>query len=427
MHVDELYALFQKHPSVSTDTRNIKDGDLFFALRGANFDGNQFIAEAFSKGARYCIVDTPSTLYPDKTVVVSDVLATLQALAHTHRKKLSIPIIAITGSSGKTTTKELVASVLSKKYKCYATVGNLNNHIGIPLTLLRIPLSAEIAVIEMGASHQKEIEGYCRFVEPTHGIITNCGKAHLAGFGGEEGIRKGKGELFDYLRKNKGRAFVCTDYAYFINMVQGLDIMTYGQNKTATIHGVLVQSQPYLNALVQIAHEEVLIKTQLIGDYNLPNILAAVTVGAYFKVACQDIRLQIESYHPQNNRSQMIDWGNNKIILDYYNANPESMRLAILNFAQLQYAKKILLIGSMVELGADSLKEHQAIVDLINQYQWEQVLLVGDQFEHTKHPYYFVKDSTLARDWFMKQNFENCVFLLKGSRYYKMEKVIERV
>jgi len=356
---------------------------------------------------------------------VDDVLTALQELAKFHRQQFSIPFIAITGSNGKTTTKELVHAVLSRKYKTATTEGNLNNHIGIPLTILKIKADAELAVIEMGANHQGEIAGYCTYALPDYGIITNCGKAHLEGFGGVEGVRKGKGELYDWLREHDGTAFVMWDYDYLRDMSQGLShIITYGTTD-ASIEGHTIKSEPFLEVSITNGASTGIIHSQLVGDYNLPNILLAVTIGKHFGVPDADIRNAIETYQPSNSRSQLIKAGSNQIILDAYNANPSSMKLAIENFARLAAPQKVLMLGAMAELGAESLAEHRLIIELIGKYKWKEVVLVGGDFLNLQHPWISFPDSTAAKQWYLDQHFEQTHLLVKGSRSMKMEKILE--
>lgn len=425
MSIAELYRLYLEHPIVETDTRSLKPGCLFFALKGENFNGNAFAQQALDSGAAYAIIDEVAYAIEGKTILVTDVLTTLQALAGYHRDQLNIPVIGITGSNGKTTSKELVHAVLATTYRTATTVGNLNNHIGIPLTLLRIPLDAEIAVVEMGANHQQEIAGYCSYARPTHGIITNCGKAHLEGFGGVEGVRKGKGELYDHLRKADGAVFVMWDYDYLRQMCTGIPhVIKYGTAE-ADIEGTIRQAQPFLEVEMTKGALTGHLRTQLVGDYNLPNVLMAVAVGNYFQVAPEKIRPAIESYTPSNSRSQLINQGTNHLILDAYNANPSSMRLAIENLIRLEAENKILMLGAMAELGEDSLDEHQQILNLIQQHPWKEVVLVGGDFLKLEHPYRNFADSRVARDWFQAQNFDHCHILIKGSRSQKMEKIIQ--
>ncbi|GAB2835545.1 UDP-N-acetylmuramoyl-tripeptide--D-alanyl-D-alanine ligase [Ferruginibacter profundus] len=432
MQIENLYSIFLQHPSVQTDTRKLKQGDLYFALKGPNFNGNIFAQKALDTGAAYAIVDEDTGLDDDRIIKVADVLTTMQLLAKHHRQQFNtmpggrqVPFIAVTGSNGKTTTKELLHEVLSTTYKTYTTEGNLNNHIGIPLTILKIKADAAIALIEMGANHQKEIESYCTFTLPTHGLITNCGKAHLEGFGGEEGVRKGKGELFDYLRANNGTAFIMNDYVYLQEMSKGIaTVKTYGTT-AAEITGVVKNSTGFLEVAITGGAAIDTIKTQLVGEYNLPNVLAAVAVGKYFNVTDDNIKSALEHYTPSNSRSQLIEKDTNKIILDAYNANPTSMKAAIENFAKMEGNEKVLLLGGMMELGSESLAEHQSIINVIDNYKWKAVVLVGGDYHKLKHSYTNFENSLQAKEWFNQQHFNHTQFLIKGSRSMQMEKVIE--
>ena len=425
MNIQELYNIFLQHPFISTDTRKIKEDSIFFALKGENFNGNLFALEALEKGAAYAIIDESISNNNNRIIVVDNVLHTLQQLAKFHREQLNIPFIAITGSNGKTTTKELVSTVLASHYTTYTTQGNLNNHIGVPLTLLSIKKDAEMAVIEMGANHQKEIESYCSYTLPNYGIITNCGKAHLEGFGGEEGIRKGKGELYDFIRKNKGTIFLFDDYSYLHEMSKNVpNIIKYG-TKNGIVTGKVTSSNPYLTIVTQIDNETIEIKTQLVGSYNLPNILCAVATGIYFKVPLQKIKIAIENYTPSNSRSQLIQQGSNHFILDAYNANPSSMKAAIENFVALQANDKVVMLGAMMELGKDSIAEHQNIVNMLEQYQWKNVVLTGGNFAHVQHHYIYFDTALEAAQWLQNNNFKNTYFLVKGSRSIQMEKVLQ--
>ncbi|MEO6732646.1 MAG: UDP-N-acetylmuramoyl-tripeptide--D-alanyl-D-alanine ligase [Ferruginibacter sp.] len=424
MQIQELYLIFLQHPSIQTDTRKLKPGDLFFALKGPNFNGNQFAKQALDAGAAYAIIDEQLSFTDSRLISTTDSLQLLQDLAKYHRAQFKIPFIAITGSNGKTTTKELVNEVLAGAYKTYTTQGNLNNHIGVPLTILSVKEDAEIAVIEMGANHQKEIEGYCQYTKPTHGIITNCGKAHLEGFGGIEGVKKGKGELFDYLRSNGGTAFIMNDYDYLKEMSKGIaSIKTYG-TVDAGITGVANKTSEFLEVEMTGGTAIKKIKTHLAGDYNLSNVLVAVAVGKYFNVPEETIKNTLENYIPSNSRSQLIVKGSNKIILDAYNANPTSMKAAIENFSNMEGTDKVLLLGGMMELGEESIAEHAGIVSLIDQNKWNAVVLVGGDFDKVKHNYIFFPDSTEAKAWLVQQHFENTKLLVKGSRSMQMEKVL---
>lgn len=425
MQLDELYSLYLQHPSIQTDTRKLQKGDLFFALKGPHFNGNLFAKQALDLGAAYVIADEAQGPGDQRIIITDDVLTTLQQLAGYHRRRFNIPFIAITGSNGKTTTKELVHAVLSSTYKTYTTKGNLNNHIGIPLTILGIKPDAEMAVIEMGANHLGEIEGYCRYTQPTHGIITNCGKAHLEGFGSIEGVRKAKGELYDYLKAHNGTAFVMSDYDYLNAMSSGIPrIFTYGTSG-ATVTGTVYQSHPFLEAAIKNGNGSLIIRSSLVGDYNLPNMLSAVAVGRYFNISDDVIKTAIEAYQPSNSRSQLVKRGSNTIISDAYNANPSSMKAAIENFAAMPDNNKIPVLGAMAELGKESVKEHEMLIELLDNYPWKEVILVGGDFEHTNHAYRFFKTAGEAKEWLQQHPVTNSICLVKGSRSMQMDMIAD--
>jgi UDP-N-acetylmuramoyl-tripeptide--D-alanyl-D-alanine ligase len=424
MTTQELYKIYLQYPSVQTDTRKLQKGDLFFALKGPNFNANEFAAKAIESGAAYAVIDDEQYSIEGKTVFVQDVLTSLQQLAKYHRLQFNIPFIAITGSNGKTTTKELIHAVLSSTFKTYTTEGNLNNHIGVPLTILRIKQDAQVAVIEMGANHLREIASYCEIALPTHGLITNCGKAHLEGFGGEEGVRKGKGELYDFLRPHEGTAFIMWDYLYLREMSMGIShLFTYGTDN-ADIVGNISGAEQYLEVEFKRGFKGT-VHTHLVGDYNLPNVLAAVAVGKYFNVDEEKIKASIENYSPTNSRSQLIQKKSNKIILDAYNANPSSMKAAIENFSKTEGSEKILALGAMAELGADSLKEHCSIIKEIDKHQWKDVILVGGDFMKVDHTYRRFNSATEAGEWLGNIKPKNAFFLIKGSRSIQMEKLLD--
>ena len=425
--IEALYSIYTKHPSVVTDTRKLKLGDLYFALKGPNFNGNVFALQALEQGAAYAIVDEEipnSSAFQDSILFVDDVLTTLQALAKYHRQQFNIPFIAITGSNGKTTTKELVYAVLASHFKTYTTQGNLNNHIGVPLTLLSIPKDADIAVIEMGANHLHEIESYCSYTLPTHGMITNCGKAHLEGFGSEAGVKKGKGELFDFLSAHNGTAFVMEDYDYLQTMSNKIpNVIGYGQHN-GQIQGEAIDHNGMLTVKINKGIDIDQIQTNLVGNYNLPNVLAAVAIGQEFKVPNDKIKSAIENYIPTNSRSQLLTWNNNEVILDAYNANPSSMKLAVENFAKINKENKIVCLGGMRELGADTLMEHQLLIDQLNQTNWENVLLVGSEFKPCVHNYLYFDTVQEAKAWLHAQTLKGYTLLIKGSRGIQMEQLI---
>jgi UDP-N-acetylmuramoyl-tripeptide--D-alanyl-D-alanine ligase len=421
MNIVELYEIYKQYPSIQTDTRKLKKGDIFFALRGPNFNANAFAVAALESGAEYAVIDDSDYNTHAKMILVNDVLATLQELALYHRNQFNIPFIAITGSNGKTTTKELIHAVLSTSCKTYTTEGNLNNHIGVPLTILKIKNDAEMAVIEMGANHRGEIASYCQYARPTHGLITNVGKAHLEGFGGYEGVKKGKGELFDFIRESDGTAFVMWDYDYLREMSEGIKhIVTYGSSDAQT-QGRIIESEPFLSLEIN----KVKINTQLVGAYNFPNVLAAAAIGAYFKIPIEKIKHALESYAPSNSRSQLIEKESNRIILDAYNANPSSMRAAIENFEKINAPNKILILGAMAELGEESMYEHEQIIKLLDRFKWSDVVLVGGDFLKIKSRYKTFDNSLNAKEWYNSQKFENAYLLVKGSRSMQMERVLE--
>jgi UDP-N-acetylmuramoyl-tripeptide--D-alanyl-D-alanine ligase len=432
--IEKLYSVFLKHPSVCTDTREIKPGSMFFALKGGNFNGNQFAEKALNEGCSYAVVDEPQYKKDDRYLLVTDVLISLQQLSNYHRRKLTIPVIGITGSNGKTTTKELINAVLSRKYNVLATKGNLNNHIGVPLTLLLITNSHEMAIIEMGANHQGEIELLCSIAEPDFGIITNIGKAHLEGFGGLEGVKKGKSELYKYIREKKGKVFVHGDDETLIELASNNDKITYGTKKLYDIVGALKSSSSQFISFqwstrytaANLKNSEV-IDTQLVGVYNYYNLLCAACVGNYFKVEDSMINQALREYTPSNNRSQLLKTKSNTLILDYYNANPSSMSLAIENFASLDSSHKMVILGDMLELGEEGMKEHKAILDLLHQKNLSNVILTGPLFAEA------AKDSTAkifltseaVVEYLRKQPVNDYTVLIKGSRGIKLEKVVD--
>ena len=436
MDISAIYDIYLQYPSVVTDTRKLQANDFFFALKGPNFNANTFAFKALEAGAAYCVVDEPlstiATYYEGldqpqkeaallKMIVVDDVLTTLQALAGHHRSTFDIPFIAITGSNGKTTTKELVYAVLASHFKTYTTQGNLNNHIGVPLTILSIKKDAQMAVIEMGANHQKEIEGYCVYTKPTHGIISNCGKAHLEGFGGEEGVKKGKGELYNFLRGHHGTAFVYKGYDYLVEMSAGI------QNIVPYVNGTIQSSEPFLTVAASIDNTNTTIHSQLVCSYNLPNILCALTIGKFFDVPTHKMVEALQNYAPSNSRSQLITRDTNTIILDAYNANPSSMKVAIENFAKLAGNHKVMLLGGMMELGEHAAAEHLALLQLIAQFSFASVVLVGKDFKALQPQmpqFIYVDDAAEAKAWLTAQNLQHAQLLIKGSRSMQMETVI---
>jgi UDP-N-acetylmuramoyl-tripeptide--D-alanyl-D-alanine ligase len=435
MQIETLYKLFSGSTGLTTDTRNIGEGNLFFALKGDKFNANEFAEEALNKGAGYVVVDELKkedweNKFGDRLILVDDVLKTLQQLAGYHRIQLKCPVIAITGSNGKTTTKELVAAVLSKKYKTYATKGNLNNHIGIPLTLLSIKNDVEFAVIEMGANHQGEIASYCEYVKPDYGLITNVGNAHLEGFGGFEGVVKGKTELYADLAKRNGKVFVSSENEILLEKITGYqlpitNVVSYGKSPSAFCKGEVGDSKEFLSVIV----DGVSIPTNLVGEYNFENVMSTVCIGKYFGVEINQIKEAIENYLPTNNRSQKIALGSNTIILDAYNANPSSMIEALRNFEKAESANKVAILGQMMELGQYSVTEHEKIYAAVSNPDWKEVkrVFVGHGFEFLKgntNVLWFEKTGEV-KEWFKQQQFENSYILVKGSRKNELEKILE--
>ena len=424
---ETLYNHFQKGAAISTDTRKISEGCLFFALKGDNFDGNQYAAEALSKGAAYAVVDNADVALNERFLLVEDVLAALQDLARHHRKTFTVPVIALTGSNVKTTTKELIARVLSMKYNTYATKGNLNNHIGVPLTLLSIdPAKHEMAVIEMGANHQEEIASLCTIALPTHGLITNIGKAHLEGFGGIAGIMKGKGELFDFLSKKKGTVFVNSKHDVIMEMVskrRAFGEIVFYCSENSPVNPVLVQESPF----VVYQNNGKTITTQLPGGYNFDNMCAALAVGKHFEVSDEDANEAVATYKSDNNRSQIVKKGSNTVIMDAYNANPSSMAAAVANFANMDAPKKMLILGDMFELGDSAAEEHLLLGQQIAQYKFDIVILAGSLMQHAlpalPKAYYF-PDKFSLHNWVMDNPQENTYILIKGSRGMALETVL---
>ena len=424
MDSKSLHSKFLSCVSVATDTRKIVPNVLFFALKGSNFDGNTFALEALKLGASYVVIDNADYYVDERTIVVSDTLIALQELATYHRNYLRIPIIALTGSNGKTTTKELFQAILSKKFNSKATVGNLNNHIGVPLTLLSFTEETEIGIVEMGANHQKEIEFLCSLAQPDYGYITNFGKAHLEGFGGVEGVITGKSEMYTYLKAAHRKVFVNLDDAIQSSKTINFDRITFSQkNSDAFLYVKSISANPF----VTLAFDAVNVQSNLIGLYNATNIMAALTVGKYFGVSVTDCKSAIESYFPDNNRSQLLSKNTNEIILDAYNANPSSMEAALNNFIQLEASNKILIIGDMFELGVESLVEHKKIVHLLEQTTAIDCYLIGKDFFASKienpHLYFFEGFDDFSV--FIKQkSVREAMILIKGSRGMALERTL---
>ncbi|MCX2478554.1 UDP-N-acetylmuramoyl-tripeptide--D-alanyl-D-alanine ligase [Pedobacter sp. MC2016-15] len=424
-----IYQHYLSYPTISTDTRNITPGCLFFALKGENFDANVFARNALNLGAAYAVIDNPEYKFDDRCILVDDVLTSLQEVAKYHRSQLRIPVIGLTGSNGKTTTKELINAVLSEKYRSFATKGNLNNHIGVPLSILSIKSDTEIAVIEMGANHQKEIEFLCTIAQPTHGLITNIGRAHLDGFGGFEGVKKGKGELFSYLKKDNGTAFINRDNALITEMsnTAKLDHMIYyGTEGENFITGQLVASDPLIALNWKGRDEYFSVQTNLTGAYNFENILAAICIGAFFNLTVAQINEGLAGYAPKNNRSQLTKTESNTVICDFYNANPSSMTAALQNISSLAAENKVAIIGDMFELGDESAEQHEEIAALAAQSGLNTVIFIGSHFYALKELYQgeFFNSPAEAMEWIEANPVKDSLVLLKGSRGMALEQLL---
>lgn len=420
--LDKIYQYYSEKYLVSTDSRKIEEGCVFVALKGEHFDGNDFAYQVAEEKVAACVIaDRKDLPHHERLFIVEDSLTTLQELAKLHREKCNIPIIGITGTNGKTTTKELVASVLSKKFKLIYTQGNFNNHLGLPLTILRIKPDTEMAVVEMGANHQNEIAHLCTIAKPDFGIITNIGKAHLEGFGSFEGVVKTKNELYDFIRNKKGRLFVNHDNELLMNLSKNIDSQTYGKDNNANIKADVISSNPYLH----IKWDDSEIKTNLVGDYNFENVMAAISVGQYFNVEKELIIEALENYTPTNNRSQFIKSEKNEIVMDAYNANPVSMSHAIKNFRNISSENALLILGDMRELGNDSEKEHKTIINLINELHFDNVILVGQEFRKASDNKFmsFINVDDLIN--YINQNkISGKKILIKGSNSIHLEKII---
>ena len=416
MQIQKLYKLFLDHPFICTDTRKIKENGIFFALKGDNFNGNKFAEQAILKGCAYAIIDEKEFCKNKKIILVENVLETLQLLAKYHREQINIPVIGITGTNGKTTSKELIHAVLSSEKNCYATKGNLNNHIGVPLSILKINKNHEIAIIEMGANHIGEITALCKIAQPNFGVITNIGKAHLEGFGSLEGVIKAKSELYNYIKENEGAIFVNNEDGLLINLANGSETISYG--KKGSYCGGIGNSTPFVNVL--FSNKE--IKSNLIGDYQFYNIMLAVCIGKHFGITDENIKLAIENYTPINNRSQIIETTNNTLILDAYNANPSSMIAMLHSFAKQNYDKKLCILGDMLEMGNTSLQEHKSIIDLTNELKLE-CIFIGTEFAQVHKQAYNSTDK--FSESLIEKPIKNKTILLKGSRGIALEKLVE--
>jgi UDP-N-acetylmuramoyl-tripeptide--D-alanyl-D-alanine ligase len=419
--IEKIYQLYSEKYVVTTDSRKVEPGCVFVALKGEHFDGNDFAYQVANDNIAACVIaDRKDLPHHERLFIVDDSLTTLQELAKLHREKCNTPIIGITGTNGKTTTKELVASVLSQKYNIIYTQGNFNNHLGVPLTLLQIKPDTEIAVVEMGANHPKEIELLCSLAQPNLGIITNIGKAHIEGFGSFEGVVKTKNELYDYLRNTNGKVFLNNDNHLLKELAQNLTNVKYGKDDNADYHASILSSNPYLS----ISWNNNTINTKLVGEYNFENVMAAITVGCYFNVDQKLIIKALESYHPTNNRSQFIKTEKNEVVMDAYNANPVSMSNSVKNFRNISDDNHLLILGDMKELGNESLNEHQEIINLIKELKFNNVILVGSEFNKINHDFVsFLNVDELIRH--INQNeISGMKILVKGSNSIHLEKII---
>jgi UDP-N-acetylmuramoyl-tripeptide--D-alanyl-D-alanine ligase len=428
MKIERLYQIFLRSKKVTTDSRNVENDALFFALKGENFDGNAYAKNALENGCSFAIVDNSDYVQGNNYILVDDVLETLQLLGNYHRKQLNIPIIAITGTNGKTTTKELVTSVLCKKFSVSYTIGNLNNHIGVPLTLLSMNENTQIGIVEMGANHINEIKNLCEIAEPDFGIITNIGKAHLEGFGSFENIIKTKKELYDYLKFKDGKVFYNSNNSLLQKIIIELNLnaIAFG-NLNNKVNGEIITSDRFLSINIKIGNFQALVETQLIGNYNLENVLAAACIGHYYGVNPELIVSAIEEYIPKNNRSQFFKTEKNNLFLDSYNANPTSVEASLKNFASLKINNKYVIIGDMLELGNESELEHEKIIGLLQDYSFDKTILVGNIFHSLKVPEKFLRyrDVNELKSWLENSNIVNSNVLIKGSRGIQLEKIVE--
>lgn len=428
--ITTLYDLFLKHPQISTDSRKIKKDSLFFALKGDNFNGNVYASTALENGAAYSVIDEATEPMDDRYILVENVLSALQELARYHRLQLAIPIIAITGTNGKTTTKELVTTVLSKKFRVECTKGNLNNHIGVPLTLLSMNASTQIGIVEMGANHPGEIATLCNIALPDFGLITNVGVAHLEGFGSFEGVKKTKAELYRFIEKAGGKIFLNTANPSLKEMSEAVATINYKTAKAGEgIEGELIQSSPFMVFQVKFPKGWLYIKTNLAGGYNLENALAAVCIGNFFEVSPLEIQEAIEAYKPSNNRSQFVRTAHNQLLMDAYNANPTSMDAALENFKAFDAPLKGVILGDMFELGETSHEEHQKVVNKLMTMNFELIMLTGKEFSKCSVPSSFLifENNTLLINYIESLNPKGYLFLIKGSRGMKLETVADKL
>ena len=425
MSIIDLYDLFIHNPQITTDSRNCPKGSIFFALKGDKFDGNQYAGKALASGCVYAVIDNPDYYIGERTILVDNVLKTLQQLAHHHRKVLGLPIIGITGTNGKTTTKELLAAVLSTKFNLLYTEGNFNNHIGVPLTLLRLNHDHEMEVIEMGASHPGDIKELVDIVHPNYGIITNVGRAHLEGFGSFEGVIRTKGELYDYIRRSKGKIFIKKENEYLQSIAKGIEQITYGNGDDAFASGQVVSCDPFLVFNWKQQGKLHTVETHMIGSYNLDNVLAAVAVGRFFKIPAERISRAIAAYEPTNNRSQFKKTENNELIIDAYNANPSSMKVALDNFITMPVQPKAIILGDMRELGPTSDELHAEVVEQIKKGQFDKVFLCGEHFSKVGKEFSPFATTEAMTEELRRQPLKGYHILIKGSHSMGLEKLAD--
>ncbi len=434
VEVKAIYQIYRENGPVIIDSRRVEPGCLFFAIKGERFDGNRFAGEALERGAAYAVVDDPDVVKDERYLLVEDTLETLQQLALHHRRRFSIPVIAIGGSNGKTTTKELVGAILSRRYRTHLTPGNFNNHIGLPLTLLAMPLDTEVAVLELGANHQGEIAALCRLSEPTHGLVTNIGKDHLEGFGGFAGVKKANAELYDYLAQTGGIAFINRDEPFLTTLAQKVERKVFYRQ----IEDAALTDDPY--AVQLIAHtprlqvqfrcldsQLVRLDSHLMGRHNFQNVMTAIALGQYFKAPAEAIRSALAAYRPRNNRSQLLREGGRTILLDAYNANPTSMEAALRMLAEMDGDQKVAILGDMLELGPEADNEHRVIGALARELGISRIVLVGNHFAPVAEENHWEHFPSVAeaRGWFREQNFDKATVLIKGSRSIGLERLLE--
>ena len=429
MQIEELYRIYREAGAVCTDTRNLIAGSIFFALKGENFNGNKFVHRALSEGCAWAVTDEPPAQPHRNLIEVKNVLVTLQALARYHREQFDIPFIGLTGSNGKTTTKELMAAVLQQKYNVHATKGNLNNHIGVPLTLLSMSGDTEIAIIEMGANQPNDIGELCEICRPTHGMITNIGRAHLEGFGSIDGVARAKGQLFDFLRSMESLVFLNSSDSKLTDMARGIQTFTFSTDNTpAEVRGELTDREITVSFRWRVNEQWHPVRTQMSGSYNLANLMAATAVGCYFKVSPDSICRALENYVPSNNRSQVMKSKHNTVVLDAYNANPTSVEKALLDFSAIRIpGKKLVILGDMLEVGEESLEAHEAVIDFLTEHEIPGIL-VGPIYQSVlkNQPGFQSFEKVDEAKKYLEQNpVQNCCILVKGSRGIQLEKLTE--